>query len=329
LTVYPDPKAASPRALILIPGTVNYFYNQSGRRIAEALGELGFGVDVTTLEACPEGEFDLCVLSNISEIVHAYGDEAAGLSRLSTVGGRCRAMVSLGIDCVSTYWYHRIQQLSARAGSRLILDLGLFDQGPFLRPEERAEYRFVFSGLTPSEARMLDSPDENDSGRTIPWAFIGSMTPHRVALVDHLIQRVDPGGFVYMPTPAPYPERGSPHMNQEQFERVLGRTRYQIWCSGHSYFYMEPERFRASLLTGGVPVKIVDSREQIPDSAPFSYLMMEPAEAGGRLTERVFTRLRRQYRDDWRRLPTLAQEMARVIRAVGIDLGRPSSSRAA
>jgi hypothetical protein len=230
---------------------------------------------------------------------------------------------------VSTHWYHRIRDLSARAGARLILDLGLFDQEPFLRPEERADYLFGFSGLTPTEARVLESPDGDDPERVISWAFVGSMTPHRVALVDHLIQRVDPGGFVYMPSPAPYPEQGSPHMNQEQFERVLRRTRYQIWCSGHSYFYMEPERFRASLLTAGVPVKIVDSRDQVPDSAPFGYLMMEPADIGGRLTERVFPRLRRRYRDDWRRFPTLAQEMARVVEAVGIDLGRPSSSRAA
>ncbi len=235
-------------------------------------------------------------------------------------------MVSLGIDCVSTTWYHRIHDYSTRAGVRLILDLGLFDQGPYLRPEERAGYRFVFSGLTPSEARQLESLGEDDSGRTIPWAFVGSQTPHRVALVDHLVQRVDPGGFVYIPSPAPYPEAGSPHLDQQQFERVLSHTRYQVWCSGHSYFYMEPERFRASLLTGGVPVKIVESHEQIPDSVPLGYLMMAPADVGDRLTERVFPRLRRQYQDDWRRFPTLAQEMARVLQELGIDVGRPSSS---
>jgi hypothetical protein len=320
LTVHPNPKAASRRALILIPGTVNYFYNQSGHRIAEALGELGFGVDITTLGALEPADYDLCVLSNISEILHAHGDEWDGLSRIAAVGGRCRAMVSLGIDCVSTAWYQRIRDFSARVGASLILDLGLFDQGPFLRPEHRTNYRFVFSGLTPSEGRALELLGEDDTERTIPWAFVGALTPDRIAMVDHLVQVVDPGGFVYMPWPAPYPEEGSPHLNQQQFERVLGRTRYQIWCSGHSYFYMEPERFRTSLLTGGVPIKIVESQSQVPASVPLDYLMIELAELDGRLTAGVFPRLRRRFRDDWRRFPTLVEELARVFRAEGIEV---------
>jgi hypothetical protein len=327
--VHPDPKAPSRRALVLIPGTVNYFYNQSGRRIAEALGELGFAVDVTTLDACPEEDFEFCVLSNIAEILHAYGDQDAGLLRVSTIGSRCRAVVSLAIDCVSTPWFARIRDLSAGARASLILDLGLFDQGPFLGPTDRASYRFVFSGLTPSEARVLDSQDEDDAERTIPWAFVGSMTPRRVALVDHLVQRVDPGGFVYMPSLSPYLEEGSPHLNQEQFEQVLRRTRYQIWCSGHPYFYMEPERFRASLLTGGVPIKIVEPEARIPESVPLRYLMMEPSELGERLARRVYAQTLRRFREDWRRFPMLHRELARVLSELGIGVGHSSSSRAA
>jgi len=328
LTVHPDSKAASRRALILIPGSLNYFYNQSGHRVAEALGELGFAVDVTTLEDCPQGEYDLCVLSNISEILHAGGDQNERMARVVGVRGRCRAMVSLGIDCVSTLWYRRIQDYSARVGADLILDLGLFDQGPLLRPEDRGNYRLVFSGLTPSELRVLESLDEDDADRTIPWAFVGSQTPHRVALVDHLVQWVDPGGFVYIPPPAPYPEQGSPHLNQQQFERVLSRTRYQIWCSGHSYFYMEPERFRTSLLTGGVPIKVLESQNQVPESIPLGYLLMWPAEVGERLAADAYSGLRRRFRDDWRRFPTLARELARVLVEVGIE-AVDSTSRAA
>jgi hypothetical protein len=298
---------------------VNYFYNLSGQRIAEALGELGFDVDVSPLEGYPEGDFDCCMLSNISEILHAYGDEPGGLARIFALRDRCRALVSLAIDCVSTPWYRRIRDLSNHIGIRMILDLGLHDQGPFLEAADRANYRFVFSGLTPTEARLLEALGEDNADRTIPWAFIGHATPHRAALVDHLVQSVDPRGFVYIPAAAPYTEQGSPHLNQEQFERVLGRTRYQIWCSHHSYFYMEPERFRSSLLTGGVPVKIVGSRQEVPESAPLSYLMMEPGDVAGRLSGRVFPQLRRRFREDWRRFPTLSQEIARVLREAGIE----------
>ncbi len=101
------------RALIVIPGTVNYFYNLSGQRVAEALRELGFVVDVSTLVDCPKGDYTCCILSNISEILHAFGDEAGGFAKLDDLRGRCRAMFSLAIDCVSTPWYHRIRDLSA------------------------------------------------------------------------------------------------------------------------------------------------------------------------------------------------------------------------
>src|SRR5262249_39755694 len=102
---------------------------------------------------------------------------------------------------------------------------------------------------------------------------------------------------------------------------VLNRSRYHLWSSHHSYFYMEPERFRSSLLTGGVPVKIVDSRSEIPETAPLTYLMMEPAEIRGRLTAGLFQRLRRVFRADWRRFPSLSQEMARFLDETRVGTG--------
>ncbi len=210
----------------------------------------------------------------------------------------------------------------------MILDLGLHDQSPFLDPADRSTYRFLFSGLTPSERRLLDGLDEGNADRPIPWAFVGHSTPHRAALVDHLVQTVDPRGFVYIPAPAPYTEKGSPHLNQQQFEAVLRHTRYQVWCSHHAYFYMEPERFRTSLLTGGVPVKVVDSRDEIPETAPLSYLMLEADEAGRYLTASGFAQMRHRFWKDWRRFPSLSEEIARVLPESGIT-PKGYSSRAA
>ena len=305
------------RALVVIPGTVNYFYNLSGQRIADALRELGFVVDVSTLGGLPEGEYAWCVLSNITEILFGHGDEAAGLEKIRELRRRCGSMSGSGIDCVTTPWYHRLHELSARAGIETIIDLGLHDQGDALATGHRSMYRFLFSGLTPTEMRLLRALDE-DAERAIPWAFVGHNTPHRAALVDHLIQTVDPRGFVYMPTLSVYAETGSPHLNQEQFETVLRHTRYQIWCSHHSHFYMEPERFRTSLLTGGIPVKVVNSRERIPRTAPLRYLMMEAGEVGGRLTPGVFRQIRRLFRRDWMQFPTLSEEIARFLREAGM-----------
>jgi hypothetical protein len=321
-TVHPDSNAPSRRALIVIPGSMNYVHNLSGRRVAEAFGELGLSVDVVTLDDCPSGDYDLGVLSNIPETVHSGGDFNARMARITEIGGRCRALVTLSLECVSTDWYRRIRDYGARAGVSLILDLGLLDQGPFLDRQDRANYRFVFSGLTPSEARLVESLDEDDTERTIPWAFVGAMTAHRAALADRLVQCVNPRGFLYMPTMAPYTESGSPHLNQEQFERVLRRTRYQVWRSHHPYFYMETERFRTSLLTGGVPIKIVESRDEVPESVPLRELVIEAADVGERLTAGAFAGLRRRFRDDWRRFPTLSQALADVLEEIGIGVSQ-------
>jgi hypothetical protein len=304
-----------PRAAILIPGTVNYFYNQTGTRLAEVLQALGMDTEVCTLASCPDGDFDYGFICNISEVLFAFGDETAGLTKLGELRRRCGHVASCAIDCVQTHWYRRVHELSTRSEVDCILDLGLHDQSRFLDDASRypALYRFVFSGLTPSEQELLDAGSWQDTGRSIPWAFIGHHTPSRVLLVDHLIQTVSPQGFVYVPPLAPYTDKGSPHLNQQQYESVLRHTRYQVWCSHHAHFYMEPERFRASLLTGGVPIRIVDSRNDIPKSAPFSYLLMEADDTRERLTSKVFAQVRRRFQNEWRAFPTLAEELARVL----------------
>jgi len=300
------------RALIVIPGTVNYFYNQSGRRLGEALRELGGAVDIRTLEECPDSEYDWCIFSNITEVLHAAGEEQ-GIRRIDSLRPRWRRTASCAIDCVRTVWYEYIWELCRRCGVDLILDLALCDQSRYLPPERRDNYRFVFSGLTATEKTILDDLSRRDQPDVFPWAFVGHKTPYRVALVDHLLQSVDPRGFIYMPFPEPYTEKGSPHLNQQKFEMVLRQTRYQVWCSHHHHFYMEPERFRASLLTGSVPVKILDSLEDAPPDAPFSYLMMDAEQVGPRMRNGNFQRVRSRFHADWQRAPILREELSRVL----------------
>jgi hypothetical protein len=218
--------------------------------------------------------------------------------------------------------------LSRRCETDTIIDLGLYDQSEFLDPKMRSIYRFVYSGLTPSERRTLDSKELRDADGPIPWAFVGHNTPERIALVDYLLQVVDARGFVYMPTLAPYPEKGSPHLNQQQFETVLRRTRYQVWCSHHSLFYMEPERFRTSLLTGGLPIKVLAESTLTPTAAPFGYLMTPHRELAERMTSTGYYELRQRYHDEWRAAPSLAEELNRVLQIVS-QAGEAAERRAA
>lgn len=305
-------------ALVLIPGSINYFYNLNGRRIAEALRDLGFAVDVCTLATCPERDYDWCVLVNITEVALSVGDGDAGLEQIRAVGRRCRALASCALDCVTTRWFEALLDCCATTDVRAILDLGLIDQSVHLSERARALYHFVPSGLTTSERRQLDALEAAGEERPIPWAFIGHFTPHRAALVDYLVRVVDPRGFVYLPQLAPYTEKDSPHLNQRQFERVLRLTRYQLWCSHHHYCYMEPERFRTSLLTGSVPVKVMESRASLPRSAPFRYLMIAEDDLPQWLGEGAFERVRRRFQQDFRQLPSLQDGLAAYLTRAGL-----------
>ncbi len=303
-----------PRTLIVIPGTVNYFYNLSGRRIAESLGELGIEAVVHPLNACPHEDFDLCLLSNISEIIASVGDETIGVEQIRKLKKRSRKLVTLAMECVSTNWYEYNWNLSATVEAEVFLDLGLNDQSRYLRTSEQKKcYRYVVSGLTSSEKRQIEQLDYDDANRTIPWSFVGSGTPFRAALADFLLREVDPRGFVYLPELSPCKEKGSPHLNQQQYEQVLRRSRYQVWCSHHHNLYVEAERLRTSLLTGSVPIKIVGQRDDICSEWPFRYLMAAPEDLATQILSRDFAELRERFRRDWENLPSLASELARIL----------------
>lgn len=319
---------APSKALILIPGSMNYFYNLSGRRIAEALAAIGVPSDVVTLADCSTDGYDWCVLSNVSEVVDSFGYEPAALAKLRRIRERCASMASVAMDCVRTPWYRRVCDLSRRVGADCLLDLGLTPQEPADDVQEGLAYRFLLSGLTPSEWTRFDRLDDGSYDRNIPWAFVGHMTEPRVALVDHLVHRVHPSGFVYMPSLAPYTETDSPHLDQQAFERVLLHTRYQVWCSHHEHYYLEPERFRSSLLTGGVPIKVVDAAQETPEGAPFTYLSMTADDLVHRLTDAEFPRMLERFRSEWRRLPTLAQGLRAVFRGSDVPAERAEACAA-
>jgi len=318
----------SRRVLIVVPGKLNHFYNLAGRRLDETLRVMGQDVEVKTLDGAAPSDYDLVVLCNVSEIVASVGGESEGLPRLRALRSRCRDLFSLGIDCVSTPWFARLRDLSRKIRADRIVDLGMVAQTPSPRIKGEPPYEFLFSGLTPSESRTTARLGVAGDDRDIPWAFIGHATESRSALVDRLVQDLHPGGFVYAPALAPYAEQGSPHLNQEQFERVLRHTRYQVWCSHHEHFYMEPERFRSSLLTGGVPIKIVARKQIAPAGSPFGYLLL-PIDEIHELSRLRFEELAGRFREDWEKLPTLEQGLRLVMGDAPDVASEPRRVRAA
>lgn len=311
---------AKRRALVLISGkSNNYFYNLCGRRLAETLRDLSFEVDVSTFVDLPLKAYDWCVLANISEVMLPLGDMVRAFEKLGKLKKLCKVMTSAAMECAATHWFRPLQEYTQEMEIESFLDIGLHDQRDYLTADTRSTYHFLLNGLTTSEMASLDDETQLDKHRPIPWAFVGHQSPERVAVVDYLLQHVDPRGFVYIPHHhSAILEKGSPHMNQEQFEQVLHHTRYQIWCSHHEAFYLESERFRMSLLAGSVPVKVVsDSRHVRPD-LPFSYLTIEATDLAERLRSFDFKEMRQRFRHDFRQLKPLRVGLAEFLAAVSV-----------
>jgi len=310
------------RALIIIPGSLNYFYDQAGQRIAEALTNLGFRADVRTLGeiADPVPRYDCTFVINIAETILAYGgrgeirlqtgrldpaEELLALARLAdvraAVGGSTAAVQ---LDCVQTWWFTHACNLCAYVGIPTLLDLGFHDQSADLTPEQARLYRFVFNGLTESERAALDTFDLT-APRPVPWVFAGHMTEDRVRLVQRIMSEVDSRGFVYMPALAPFTASG-PHLNEQQLMRVLGQARYQIWCAHHAYFYLESERFRQSVLAGAVPIKLLTA--PLPTAPfPFKDFVLDEETFPKQLRAMDFPTMQQRAIDEFKALPGLEE----------------------
>lgn len=301
-------------ALIVIPGTANYFYNQAGRRVAAALRELGWQTKLTTLGQLDEQEYDLTLVVNLSELLFSRRTENDAWERLQQLRARCGKLAQVLLECATTKWFQQACQLGVKAKTDALFDLGLHNQAADVPVEHRRQYQFICNGLLANEweqAQRAATPQ----ARPIPWAVVGHQTPDRVQLVARLVQEFDSRGFFYLPQLEPVTE-GGPHLDEQKFQQVLERTQYQVWCSHHHGFYLEGERFRASLLAGGLPVKVqlhtTHRPPVLPPNSPFDYLVLD-ANFPAHLKALPFEVTRRRFLEDFGRLPRLSASLATVV----------------
>lgn len=102
----PEPRRSGsvPSALIVIAGNVNYFYDRTGQRIAEALRNLGGDAIVATIRDLPPQDFDCCFLIGPGEIVAGHGDRADAFQRLAKLRANCRFLAAWNLDSMATRW---------------------------------------------------------------------------------------------------------------------------------------------------------------------------------------------------------------------------------
>jgi glycosyltransferase involved in cell wall biosynthesis len=312
--------AGTRGALVVTPGTVNYFYNRAGERLAEGLRALGWDVQVRTIGSLPSaaeeqepGRYAWCFLVNVAELSAACGDADVLLRAIDSLQSRCERMIAVALECAGTSWFAESVNLCREAGVPALLDFGFHDQYQQLGAEARRLYRFCFNGLTNGERRTV-SIEATPAEHPIPWAFVGSLSPERSALAWRLAREASPDGFLYLPHLSPVTDNG-PHLNERQFQRVLLRSRCQVWCSHHDHFYVESERFRNSLLTGSLPLKVLTSPAPPDRVLPFAHLMCSADDAPAALREldRSFEAAWRRFADEFLGLPSLEEGLAAFL----------------
>jgi hypothetical protein len=313
------------KALVLRPAGMNYFHELRGRRIAEALCCLGLSVDFGSLDERFEEEYDLCVLTNSTEILFGSGSitpptgtsstterKQSALAAILRLRRHCGTVACCLHDCTEIATYEEIQRLCQATGIDTILDFGFRDQSASPPRSLSSLYHFIPNGMTPSEQEAVGH-EKNEEERPIPWVFIGHATSHRVALVNNLIARVDPRGFVYMPNLGKIAVKELQQLNQRQYETVLRKCRYHVWYSHHQHFCLESESFRLSLLTGCVPIKVISDDEDRPSSLPFDYLIVRESEAAEKIRQFDFDEILRRFRADFLDYPSLAEGLTKFL----------------
>ena len=325
------PYKDAPRILIIIPGGANYFYDALGKRLAEAFRNLGCHVDVRLLKTYQPAEYDLTLYVNLYEIVfmHAMGypsaarveyltqneyqpDFTGALRIIAAIQQRTTHSGVILLDCVQTEWFARNHHFARTAGIHTLYDLGFHSQAHLLT-DHSIPYRFVFNALTEQERQKVAAHQADQRERTIPWAFIGHISPNRLPFAHRLIQQLGAEGVFYLPIIRPISSDG-PHFNEAQLQRLLENTRYYIWVSHHSYFYVESERFRSAVLAGCVPIK-VQRRDRAVNAVdlPFKYLLLDEADFNEHLQMLDYERLRQRFLKDYLAMPSLEAMLAQEL----------------
>jgi hypothetical protein len=308
----PTEPALGGRASVVVPGSVNYFHDRAGRRVADALNGIGIDAEVATLDVADCGG-DWCFLINPYEIAFGAGG-AAAYPRLEALARRYSRVVAVLMECAETPWFEMSIDVCRKTGVARVLDLGFHEQRQSVPKDLRPNYYFAFGGLTEAERRAIPF-QRSGNDRPIPWVFVGHLAQPRLTMIEHLLRSADPGGFVYMPNVGPVRERG-PHINGEQLVRILGRSRCQVWCTHHARFYMESERFRDSLLAGCVPVKLDDAAARSGECLPFRYLTLSQDELADSWSNIDSPETWERFATEFAALPTLEESLAATLQSI-------------
>jgi hypothetical protein len=240
--------------VIVYPDGGSVFHEKLARRLGAAAEEGSQEALVrSSAEVCEmDGEqLALTTLGIVSpwECAQFIGSKEKLFSRLSVAKKR----VMILAEAVEAKWFGLQFRLPVRYDA--LIDVGFASQRDRLPSGFDLPYHFLFNGPTREEAQAIELalvPSE----RRIPWAFVGHTKVDRVKLAAELVNELDPGGFVFLPTPGSGVREGKGMISPSGLAHVLSNTRYYVWRSHHEFAYYESFRFIEALLAGAAPCKV-------------------------------------------------------------------------
>jgi hypothetical protein len=308
-----------PAALVVIPGTGHYLHDVEGQRLSECLTSLGFAVERTPPSIPVSRRYALCCICSPHDVFDSLNNPDKAAATLGALRGRSEVMLGFTWEPAALPHFRRCWDLGRDLGWDALVDLGMHPQERRLLPPMQKTCRFLRDGLTPSERRQVQTfPSSGE--RSLPWVCVGSVAPHRAALVDYLVREVHPGGAVYLTCRTPGRDETGGTLGQAAFEKLLRGARFQVWCSQHLSFHLEPARFRMSLLAGCVPVKVLLAPSSEIDTAPCSYLLTEMEGLPSLLDPRQHRALWQRLRADYLAQPPLAEGLAELLETFGLTV---------
>lgn len=240
--------------LIVYPATGSVFHEGLARRLATARRERSEGTlvcssaEVRDMDADRIAHMAVAIVSPW-ECVRGITGKEKFFSRLSAARRRILVLA----EAVETKWFtwqfHMPVQYDA------LFDVGFISQENKLRNFD-LPYRFLFNGPTQYEEQTIAQASSSEPERSVPWAFVGHSREGRIRLAAELVEKIDPGGFVFLPNPGFGVREGKGTIGPSGMASVLSKTRYYVWRSHHEFAYYESFRFIEAILSGAVPCKI-------------------------------------------------------------------------
>jgi hypothetical protein len=240
--------------LIVYPSRGSAFHETFARRLAAAADEGLRGALVRSsaeVSEMDEEQLAGATLGIVSpwECAQFVGNRERFFARLSAAKKRITVLA----EAVEIKWFSWQFRLPIRYDA--LIDVGFASQKHKLPPSFDLPYHFLFNGPTREEERTIKAASTS-SKRPIPWAFVGHIREDRARLASELVEELDPGGFVFLPTAGAGVRKGKGMISPSSLANVLSKTRYYVWRSHHEFAYYESFRFIEAILAGAVPCKV-------------------------------------------------------------------------